>query len=83
MDPYANGYAVDLGDGDVILERYPLQPNLLTHINTIHKVLDGETVQNIAFRYYGDSGYWMLICDANSMYDPLSDLKVGMELIIP
>ena len=51
MDPYGNGYTVDLGDGDVILERYPIQPNLLTHIGTIHKVLDGETVHNILDAY--------------------------------
>lgn len=83
FDPYAIGPTIDLGDGDIQVERVPAQPTLLGTIKTVHTVLEGETIQNIAFKYYGDSGYWMNICDVNSIYNPLTELKPGMELYIP
>lgn len=82
-DPYSGGVTIDLGDGDVQVERAPLQPTYLSGYKAIHTVLEGETIQSIAFQYYGDSGYWMNICDVNSIYDPLEELKPGMELFIP
>lgn len=82
-DPYADGVVIDLGEGDVQVERAPLQPVYLNSWKTTHTVLEGETIQSIAFKYYGDSGYWMDICDVNSIYDPFEELKPGMEIFIP
>lgn len=82
-DPYSGGVTIDLGDGDIIVERPSIQPTYLNRYKAIHTVLEGETIQSIAFQYYGDSGYWENICDANSIYDPFEELKPGMELYIP
>lgn len=82
-DPYTGGVTIDLGEGEVQVERSPLQPTYLNKFKAIHTVLEGETIQSIAFQYYGDSGYWMNICDVNSIYDPFEELKPGMELFIP
>lgn len=82
-DPYSQGITIDLGDGDIQVERVSAQPNMLTNFRTVHTVMEGETIQSIAFQYYGDSGYWMNICDVNSIYNPLTELKPGMELYIP
>lgn len=82
-DPYAGGTTIDLGGGDIIVERSSIQPALLNGYKAIHTVLEGETIQSIAFQYYGDSGYWMNICDANSIYNPFEELEPGMELYIP
>lgn len=82
-DPYMGSTVIDLGDGDIQVERAAAQPTLLNAYRAIHTVLEGETIQSIAFQYYGDSGYWMNICDVNSIYNPLTELKPGMELFIP
>lgn len=81
MNPYSGGYIIDFGDGDMILEK-PISVNS-TQLTTTHTVLEGETLQNIAFRYYGDSGYWTLIAAANNIFFPFRDLEDGMELVIP
>ena len=81
MNPYSGGYIIDFGDGDMILEK----PRTVstTPLNKTHTVLEGETLQNIAFRYYGDSGYWTLIAEAHNLFFPLRELEDGMEIIIP
>ena len=73
MNPYSGGYIIDFGDGDMILEKP----------RTVNTTLEGETLQNIAFRYYGDSGYWTIIAEANNLFFPLRELEDGMEIIIP
>lgn len=82
-DPYGTSSVVyDLGNGDISLERVPKQAGITTKSSTIHTVKDGETIQGIAFQYYGDSGKWVDIADLNSLYFPFRDLKVGMKLLI-
>lgn len=82
-DPYSNAVAFDMGDGDISLERIPFRAGITTHINSIHTVKEGETIQGIAYQYYKDSGRWVEIADYNSIYFPFRDLKVGMKLLIP
>ena len=80
--PYTDAYIVEYPNGDQTLERntskYPASIKVVTHT-----VLAGETLSNIAFKYYGDSSYWMYIADYNSIYNPLFDLKPGDVLNIP
>ena len=80
-DPYNNSYLIQLPDGNVLRERIPLQFTNTTHIP--HTVKEGETIQSIAFQYYGDSGYWVIIADYNAVYNPFLDLEEGLELLIP
>ena len=85
-DPYDinNSVVIEFDDGDIALERPSL--NINSYGGTYkaqHTVLEGETLQNIANQYYGDSGYWVFIADINSIYEPLNDLRPGMLLLIP
>ena len=74
--PYKNAYALNYGDGDYSLEA-PI-PSVPSSSNDIqHTVKDGETLQNIAFRYYGDSGKWYIIAEANGILNPFKELESG------
>lgn len=80
-DPYGNSYAIRLPDGNVLLERNTPNFNNTKHI--AHTVKSGETIQSIAFQYFGDSGYWVIIADYNAIYNPFIELEEGLELLIP
>ena len=84
-DPYKpqNCVTVEFEDGDIILERQSAVLNVNQTFRAQHTVLEGETLASIAYQYYGDSGYWVIIADINSIYEPLDDLKAGMQLLIP
>jgi nucleoid-associated protein YgaU len=80
--PYKNAYALNYGDGDYSLEA-PI-PSVPSSSNDIqHTVKDGETLQNIAFRYYGDSGKWYIIAEANGILNPFKELESGTLIRIP
>jgi len=49
---------------------------------TRHQVKKGETIGEIAQRYYGSSKDWKRILEANGLKRP-EDLKAGQSLIIP
>lgn len=78
--PYEDSYIIKYPNGDISLERN-ISSSPLDYI--IHTVLEGETIQNIAFKYYGDSGMWGVIADVNDILNPFEELYSGMELIIP
>ena len=83
ITPYMDSYPIDYQDGDVSVERRGVD-GLPAHTQrSIHTVKDGETIQSIAYQYYGDSGYWGIIADVNRIYDPFEDVVADMELIIP
>ncbi len=80
--PYNNAYALKYNDGDYSLEaKPPVVPESSNDIQ--HTVKDGETLQNIAFRYYGDSGKWYLIAEANNILNPFQELEPYQILRIP
>ena len=82
VNPYLTSYSIDYGDGDTSLERVPyVHESVGNDIN--HTVLDGETLQSISDKYYGDSGYWDIIADVNDITNPISDLVAGMVIMIP
>lgn len=85
FDPYKiqNCITVQFEDGDIILERSPISLNDRQRFRAEHTVLEGETLASIANQYYGDSGYWVMIADVNSIYEPLNDVVPGMLLLIP
>ena len=47
-----------------------------------HRVIDGDTLENLSFKYYGDPVYWWLIADDNELFDPHT-LEIGTLLNIP
>lgn len=80
--PYNNAYALKYNDGDYSLEAKPsIVPESPNDIQ--HTVKDGETLQNIAFRYYGDSGKWYIIAEANKILNPFKELEMGTLIRIP
>ena len=82
--PYDNAVINEYDDGtDPTLDLDDLE--LLTPESTIiHTVLDGQTLQNIAYQYYNDSGLWYIIALANNIQNPFSDeLHAGQQLMIP
>lgn len=80
--PYDNAYALKYEDGEYSLESNPtMVPSSSNDIQ--HTVKDGETLQNIAYRYYGDSGKWYLIAEANQILNPFRELEMGTLIRIP
>lgn len=80
--PYNNAYALKYNDGGYSLEaKPPIVPESPNDIQ--HTVKDGETLQNIAFRYYGDSGKWYIIAEANKILNPFKELEMGNLIRIP
>ena len=70
--PYNNAYALKYNDGDYSLEaKPPVVPE------------SPNDIQNIAFRYYGDSGKWYVIAEANKILNPFKELEMGTLIRIP
>lgn len=57
----------------------PQNPTTLTEPRKIWVVLEGQTLNWIAYQEYGDPGYWRHIAETNDLADPL-DLKPGQVL---
>lgn len=73
-------YELRYDDGESSLERS--EPIFPDNIPVTHTVLEGETLQSIAFRYYGDSGKWGDIATFNGIINPF-DLETYTVLQIP
>lgn len=81
ISPYTrNAYKVEYEEGDVSLERIT-NPELIDSGLRV-TLLDGQTLQEISFIYYGDSGRWGDIASINEIDDPFN-LPVGSSIIIP
>ena len=79
--PYRTAYQLKYRNGDTSLER-----TITGNVNAsskVHTVLPGQTIQNIALQYYGDSGSWYYIADFNNILDPFEEVIPGKELLIP
>jgi nucleoid-associated protein YgaU len=48
----------------------------------VHTVSDGDSLQSLAYRNYGDATRWRPIAEANGIDNPLS-LRRGAQLTIP
>lgn len=82
ISPYSNAYGLQFDNGDVTLERVPFRYSA-SDDDVTHTVKEGETIQGIANDYYKDSGLWYVIADANSIFNPLTDVTPNLKLIIP
>jgi hypothetical protein len=47
-----------------------------------HTVVDGDRIDLIAWRYFGDAALWWVVCDYNDLFWPL-DLEPGTVLRLP
>jgi len=48
----------------------------------VHTVVEGETIQSVAYAELGDPNYWRAIAEVNGVDDPLR-LRPGAALVIP
>ena len=79
---YSRSFALTYDNGDTSLERIPIMP---VKTGQVHNIMEGETLQSIAYQYYGDSAKWADLADANDIVDPIAGDEVlpGKQLIIP
>jgi hypothetical protein len=57
-------------------------PRLTADYSKAHTVIEGETLANVAFKFYGNPQFWRPIAIANRLVDPRA-LEVGQVLRIP
>lgn len=81
-NPYKRAVVIEYPEGDASLEKVD-DIIYKTDRDVVHTVMDGETLQNIANRYYGDSGKWYIIANVNNIYNALEAPLPGTEIIIP
>jgi nucleoid-associated protein YgaU len=73
MTPFNTYIKLRDGDNDLYLLRVSRVSSMLSQNNKQQHVVSlGETLQSIAFKYYGDSGYWGDIAEFNGIMDPFS-----------
>ena len=59
------------------------QPDIYTSLQN-YVVVDGDRLDNLAFKYLGDSLLYWMICDANGASDPDElTTEVGRTILIP
>ena len=81
--PYDSATLIQYSDGsDPSLDLDTLELPIYDD-HKIHTVLPDQTLQNIAWQYYGDSGLWYVIALANQIFDPFTEVNQGDKLIIP
>lgn len=79
--PFDKCIKIRFNASEVVKER--LQTSRTNHTSILHTVKPGETIQGIAFKYYGDSGKWGDIADVNNIYFPFEELDEGQQIVIP
>lgn len=80
--PYDGGYSIRYDEGDYSLESVP-QIVPLSSDDIQYTLQEGETLQGLAYTYYGDSGKWAIIAEANNILNPFKELKHGDIIKIP
>ena len=50
---------------------------------TFYTVVQGDTIDGIAFKQYGNAQLWWAIMDANPVYQSEIEIKPGDNLVIP
>lgn len=79
-NPYSTGEIFTFPEGDVLLDRKPL--NYIKSIrDRYYTVKQEDNISNIAFQAYGNSKWWWVIADINKLDNPF-DLKMGSTLLI-
>lgn len=81
---YSRYYGLDTveEDGRVSLTQRPGFPTATYPDSLLHTLVGGETLDQLAARYYGREDLWWRIADANPGRFPL-DWKPGETLVIP
>lgn len=82
ISPYHLSTGITYYQGD-----YSLEPTFPTEVFNypydFYTVKEGDTLQNIAFKFYGNSGYWYYIMERNEIVNPFKEIVPGLILKIP
>lgn len=83
-NPYSSGTLMGFPDGSLALDRNKVN-YVKSERDKLRVVTKQDTLDGLAFMYYGDSKFWWLIADVNKIDNPLSvpDDYVGKVLVIP
>ena len=81
MSAYDKSIVFSFKEGDFNLVREPYF-YIESKDDRVHEVIDGDRLDTIAFKYYGNSRLWYIIADANEITNPF-EIEVGSKLIIP
>lgn len=82
VSPYNSATLIKYNEGDVSLEG-DIPSIKQSSTDRQHTLLEGETLQNVAYQYYGDSGLWYIIAEANNILNAFEELEAGRILTIP
>lgn len=81
------GYVVKYSEeGEYSINRLKNLYRKKSNKDKVHIVIDGERLDTIAYKYYGNSKYWWVLADANDIKDTLINpfvLDSGTKLLIP
>lgn len=80
-NPYALGSILRFSTTPPVLDRDVLVYQTSTE-DKFHEMVEGETLDTLAYKYYKNSKYWWVIADANQIENPL-DLQGLTSLLIP
>lgn len=80
-NPYVKGKVLKFRDGRTVLERVPVTYEE-SGKDKFHIVRDFDTLESLAFLYYGNSKNWWIIADVNKTFFPF-ELPIGTSIIIP
>lgn len=72
----------DLADGVIYRQSCPRRVFRRKETDQYHILAQGERLDLLAYRYYGDAALWWVIAEANNIANPLR-LEVGMRLRVP
>ena len=68
------------GDSPIDMGKNPTSH--ASDMRRVHTVIEGETIQSVAYAELGEPNYWRAIADANGIDDPLR-VRPGRTLLIP
>jgi nucleoid-associated protein YgaU len=80
-NPYSVGSVLTFDEGDSLLKREPIQ-YVKSQRDRYYTVVEGDTIDAIAYEAYGNSKWWWVIADANKI-DFGFELEEGTSLLIP
>jgi hypothetical protein len=83
-----SGFIIKFEDksSEVLVRNKITLNNSMLETAIYHQVVDGERLDQISYKYYGNNKYWWVLADVNDLADDLINpfqLQEGLKLIIP
>jgi hypothetical protein len=80
-NPYAVGTIIDFGDGELLLEREPIDvPRSIN--DRYYTTIENEKLHDVAFSAWGNSKWYWALMDVNEIDFPF-DIPIGTSLLVP